>query len=574
MATTAEMIGSTASSSEASGGRSATLPSSPFRNKYEGHLTQCDSPVGLYNCPQQRTSQAFSSLDDLDALTTAAMTQQKQPMPNPQQRMLPPKPGQYNANAQPYHPQFPVRLEAAAAANNYPSLERSIRKQKPALPHYNAAMANRELPALPSISSAAAASKAAKNSELARSMEDLDSLEAAGIHGRSKMRYREVVMNGPEPLMKSNNMNHHLRTTDEYPPHHSPGAAASTNARVVPTGSHNIIGIRPLETGGPYPTPHTNATLLPGQTYPEPSAKPLPSIASLQDVFYHHQHTRSMSSANKKVETTFGLNDSVRTTEKEESGTSNAPPPLLPKQYHKVVAERRRSGLDLPVQPAPVPPRSIVSESPAVNRKVKPVMATPPIPPLPPTSSYHHPLNESFENVPSSSLTDSPSKSSTTSSIASSSAPPIPPSIPSPAASTSSNAAPSKFVPYRESTKPFEMADFYKYSTKYRKSSASSLKSAEHPAIATNGDCSGSNTDSPRSSTASGSGSSEVAVLRSPAKPNSGGKEEKENHGLDLGDDFSNEMLAWYNSAQKQQQKPPPKKPTSNRDPGKPATLV
>ncbi len=53
--------------------RSATLPpSSPFRNKYEGHLTQCDSPVGLYNIPQQRTSQAFSSLDDLDALATSA----------------------------------------------------------------------------------------------------------------------------------------------------------------------------------------------------------------------------------------------------------------------------------------------------------------------------------------------------------------------------------------------------------------------------------------------------------------------------------------------------------------------
>ena len=31
---------------------------------------QVDSPVGLYNCPQQRTSQAFSSMDDLDAMTT------------------------------------------------------------------------------------------------------------------------------------------------------------------------------------------------------------------------------------------------------------------------------------------------------------------------------------------------------------------------------------------------------------------------------------------------------------------------------------------------------------------------
>jgi hypothetical protein len=30
-----------------------------------------DSPVGLYNIPQQRTSQAFSSMDDLDAMVVA-----------------------------------------------------------------------------------------------------------------------------------------------------------------------------------------------------------------------------------------------------------------------------------------------------------------------------------------------------------------------------------------------------------------------------------------------------------------------------------------------------------------------
>ena len=49
--------------------RSATLPS-PYRNKYEVPNVQIDSPVGLYNCPQQRTHQAFSSMDDLDALAT------------------------------------------------------------------------------------------------------------------------------------------------------------------------------------------------------------------------------------------------------------------------------------------------------------------------------------------------------------------------------------------------------------------------------------------------------------------------------------------------------------------------
>ena len=37
-------------------------------------MPNLDSPVGLYNCPQQRTSQAFSSMDDLDALTASATT--------------------------------------------------------------------------------------------------------------------------------------------------------------------------------------------------------------------------------------------------------------------------------------------------------------------------------------------------------------------------------------------------------------------------------------------------------------------------------------------------------------------
>ena len=43
-----------------------------FRNKYEVPNIQVDSPVGLYNCPQQRTSQAFSSMDDLDAMAAGS----------------------------------------------------------------------------------------------------------------------------------------------------------------------------------------------------------------------------------------------------------------------------------------------------------------------------------------------------------------------------------------------------------------------------------------------------------------------------------------------------------------------
>ena len=48
----------------------ASKTASPYRNKYE--VPNLDSPVGLYNCPQQRTSQAFSSMDDLDALTASS----------------------------------------------------------------------------------------------------------------------------------------------------------------------------------------------------------------------------------------------------------------------------------------------------------------------------------------------------------------------------------------------------------------------------------------------------------------------------------------------------------------------
>lgn len=49
-----------------------TLPSSPYRNKYEVPNIQTNSPVGLYNIPQQRTSQAFSSMDDLDGMASVA----------------------------------------------------------------------------------------------------------------------------------------------------------------------------------------------------------------------------------------------------------------------------------------------------------------------------------------------------------------------------------------------------------------------------------------------------------------------------------------------------------------------
>ncbi len=127
-------------------------------------------------------------------------------------------------------------------------------------------------------------------------------------------------------------------------------AAAAAAARAV------------MEDGGgpyPYPSPRSS-TLLPGQTYPDPSpVKPatsggMPAISSLQEVLIQRDF-RGMAGGNN-------ASNGVSTTESE-----SPPPPLYPKQYHQVVEQRRRSGLDRPTAIA-VP----LLESPAVDRKIKP----------------------------------------------------------------------------------------------------------------------------------------------------------------------------------------------------------
>lgn len=127
-------------------------------------------------------------------------------------------------------------------------------------------------------------------------------------------------------------------------------AAAAAAARAV------------MEDGGgpyPYPSPRSS-TLLPGQTYPDPSpVKPaasggMPPITSLQEVLIQRSDFRGIAGN--------GDNGSVCGAESE-----SPPPPLYPKQYHQVVEQRRRSGLDRPTAIA-VP----LLESPAVDRKIKP----------------------------------------------------------------------------------------------------------------------------------------------------------------------------------------------------------
>ena len=194
-------------------------------------------------------------------------------------------------------------------------------------------------------------------------MEDLDALELLGVHGRTKMQYREIIgdsnasnlINGPIvdglsatrisatscPGIPNSKHSHNLPNTEEYPAHHHPTCNSTLIATsTTPSLSHRYsvssiasstilhghVGIprgyaampsaaqavleqphqhhshhqphavhqhshHHRDSGGPYPAlSHRNSTLLPGQTYPEPSlAKPHPSMGTLQEVFYHRE---------------------------------------------------------------------------------------------------------------------------------------------------------------------------------------------------------------------------------------------------------------------------------------------
>ena len=147
--------------------------------------------------------------------------------------------------------------------------------------------------------------------------------------------------------------------------------------------------------------------------------------------------------------------------------------------------------------------------------------------------------------------------------------------------SSHQSAAATAFHPYRETSKPFEMSDFYKYSTKFRKTSASSLKSDSDSQVPTLS----AESESPRSSISRESVPPELPAKPSPAgsrqdtvtavpaiarlKPTSAGGN---NNGSkeSLADSFSTEMLAWY-----EQKSTVSGAHVSGNNPGnKPATLV
>ena len=459
---------------------SSTLPS-PYKNKFELNAG-CDSPVGLYNCPQQRTSQAFSSLDDLDGLAAMAAP--------------------------------PTRREPGHT--HYPSLERSARKKTRAGPLGSQSQASlgrgdgRSLEQM-----AGARQPVARPGDIAAREQALDDLV-----------YRTHQTT--------------LRNTDEYPrPLPRPGFGDEVDGSVG---------------GYPLPLPARRTTLLPGQTYPEPSLPPGQAPDSLLPVFPSHRHPASslprhgqtMTVHARKVETTFGLNDSVHTATISE-GVRGSPkpswsqegdepkPPLFPKQYY--LKQRNLT--------------ETTSDSPAVPRKLKP--ATSLLSPAGPSSLA--PSDPGSEHALGPDSHHSPHTGA--------------------------------FLPYRETSKPFEMSDFYKYSTKFRKTSVSSLTADSDSPHLPGSQSPRSGSASQRSSTSresclsvppelpakppllSPAGSGTVTAIPALAriKPSSrqGSKES-------LADAFSTEMLAWYE--QKQTLKPPSSQTNGGPPSSKPATLV
>ena len=261
----------------------------------------------------------------------------------------------------------------------------------------------------------------------------------------------------------------------------------------------------------------------------------------------------------RKVETTFGLNDSVHTNPVPEpargspkpswsqEGGDEPKPPLFPKQYYL-----KQRSLTEPT-----------SDSPAVPRKLKPSLGGP---------AHHSPAGPASLATTSSSLSAASENNN---------------SFDTPPASEANHHSPhiGAFVPYRETSKPFEMSDFYKYSTKFRKTSASSLTADSDSPQLPGSQSPRSGSASQRSSTSRESCLSvppelpaKPAVLSPPGtvtaipalarlKPGSrqGSKES-------LADAFSTEMLAWYE--QKQTIKPPTSQANGGPASNKPATLV
>ena len=467
---------------------SSTLPS-PYKNKFELNAG-CDSPVGLYNCPQQRTSQAFSSLDDLDGLAAAAAQNQRK----------------------------------ESGQSHYPSLERSARKK-------TRPMTSSTVPAhalLSALSSSSPQQLEVLENAAARGVNRHKAMRAGGAGGYNDVAAREQALD--DLVYRTQNTT--LRNTEEYP-------------RPAPRPGYD-------EVDGSYPAiplPARRTTLLPGQTYPDMSHL---SPESLQPLSSQQSRAHTMTVHARKVETTFGLNDSVTThspslpPKKSELSSPDQAPPLFPKQYY---LNQRTPGAGHTSFTS-----DTNNESPAVPRKLKPGHGSTPLSP----GHGSTPLSPGHGSAPL----------SPPSSLASTDNDP----------SSHMSQSPQGFLPYRETSKPFEMSDFYKYSTKFRKISSASSESQLPVFAGDNMSDSRSGSISQRSSTSRESVAPELPAKPSPVsggtvtavpaiarlKPintnNNGSKES-------LADSFSTEMLAWYEQKSTVSS-------SSSQQGNKPATLV
>jgi hypothetical protein len=263
-----------------------------------------------------------------------------------------------------------------------------------------------------------------------------------------------------------------LKNTEEYPP-----AALSTG---VAAGFDDVDG----SSYPALPLPARRTTLLPGQTYPEPLSSGTNillahshTVSVLREAFsppavgrlgaaaatayqppphhahhhhhhhlHHHNHTFTVHA--RKVETTLaGQLESasggrilpVISNEKSDSpGLARRPqqqqqqeeelkPPLFPKQYYYSVKQRLGENSDSPAVPRKLKPT--VSLSPSTSASLSPGQAMAGLRAASP-QSLNNESNSSFETG---------------------------------GGHASDQAGhPSGFLPYKETTKPFEMADFYK----------------------------------------------------------------------------------------------------------------
>ena len=238
------LMSSSGSAASSSGVNLAAGCSSPYRSKYEVPNLQLDSPVGLYNCPQQRTSQAFSSMDDLDAL--ASKSSQKVQLHSQQQ----------STSSKPPYPTSPIvrRNSANQVMMNHKYVLGQAREVMARVEAATAAVLNdkaKESRSIPAV---------AENVE-----SNAQTTSATDLHHHShqqssgSVKYREIGKT------IADNISHNLHNTEEYPPHQMTSR-----------------GCRDSESLASYPLPPshrtTSTTLLPGQTYPEQPAKPITSL--------------------------------------------------------------------------------------------------------------------------------------------------------------------------------------------------------------------------------------------------------------------------------------------------------